>query len=680
MTIEKVKRTWFLVDRGELDDFIRALARSKTTHVVDLKEELDPDADDLPGAPFETPPLAADADEARRRVSHLEHVLDLLDAFAPPKRALYENFVSLPDEMTPQEFERHVADVHVDDLYQTAVRLEREHLAAQETAHERRVRIEQLRPWRNAAAPPASLRYCSADLGTVSASALPGLREDARRCDALALEHLGSEGPRALVAAVWLKDGDADAAALLRGRGFSSLGLEPGAGSVAPLVDKLESERRQAEQRAAERAGAIRELAKGRRSVLAALAHWQAEVERRAASGSGLASRRIVVLSGYVRAREMERLQELLAKRFPDVGLVADDPQPDEKVPVSLGGPKLFAPAQFLTAMFGLPGYFEFDPSPFIFFVFLVFFGFCFGDVVYGLMLLGLGAWLARKSGRNSSLVKFFTLLAWCGASAALFGLLTGSWASDLLSPKYLGTGPVASALVRLRQAPALFDLMDRPLIGLGLALAVGILTQFFGIILLMFRESRKGNYVAALCDGGLWLVFLPGLMVLLGSLATDWPAVVRYVALAMVLASGLGLVLTQGRHEESFLAKAVTGVVSLYGILGTYGTTSFLSDTLSYSRLLALGLATVVIGMAFNYIAGLMGRLPWVGVLIFVLAVILGHCFNFLVSILSGFVHSVRLIFVEMFSRFYEGGAPPFAPLGAPRTVRVVDDRAGRR
>jgi V/A-type H+-transporting ATPase subunit I len=177
------------------------------------------------------------------------------------------------------------------------------------------------------------------------------------------------------------------------------------------------------------------------------------------------------------------------------------------------------------------------------------------------------------------------------------------------------------------------------------------------------------------LCDGGLWLLFLPGLMLLLAGAAADLGAGARNVALGMVGVSGLGLVLTQGRNEESFLAKAVTGVVSLYGILGSYGTTQFLSDTLSYSRLLALGLATVVIGMAFNYIAALLSAIPLAGVVLFVVALVFGHTFNFGVSFLSGFVHSVRLIFVEMFSRFYEGGARPFAPLGVPRAVRIIDE-----
>ena len=104
--------------------------------------------------------------------------------------------------------------------------------------------------------------------------------------------------------------------------------------------------------------------------------------------------------------------------------------------------------------------------------------------------------------------------------------------------------------------------------------------------------------------------------------------------------------------------------------------TRSFIGDTLSYSRLLALGLTTTIVGMSFNIIAGLVTSVPVLGVVLFVLIAAFGHVFNFFISILGGFVHSARLIFVEFFTKFYEGGATPFAPLGAPRTVRVIDDK----
>ncbi|MDP6438792.1 MAG: V-type ATP synthase subunit I, partial [Candidatus Brocadiia bacterium] len=124
----------------------------------------------------------------------------------------------------------------------------------------------------------------------------------------------------------------------------------------------------------------------------------------------------------------------------------------------------------------------------------------------------------------------------------------------------------------------------------------------------------------------------------------------------------------------------AATGLVSLYGIAGTYGCVSFVGDMLSYSRLLALGLTTGIVGMAFNVIGGLFRSAPpWVGIPLFIVVVVGGHLFNFTVSILGAFVHPARLIFLEFFSRFYEGGGLRFSPLSLD-TERLLVETGSER
>jgi hypothetical protein len=700
MAIEPVKRTWFLVDRDQLGAFVGALARTRSTHVDEL------DAADAAGETLELIQLAAETSDAAAnaddRATKLARVLDVIDAFVPPKRAFHENFVNLPAEMRRDEFARAVESVDVEPLHDEATALQRDHARATRQADERRARIAELESWTGAPLPPAGLRRCGADLGTVPVNAADDLQADADARADLACDVVATRKDVALVAAAWLaaplatRQGgpEADAAPpsseepapreLLERHGFASLELEPTAADAAPdaartvgdVVDRLRRELADAETERAgigERAGA---LAERRRAVLAALAYWQAEVDRHRASARGVASNRIAVLTGYVRVRDLDTVETLIARDFPSVGLVTADPTGDEDVPVSLGGSPFFAPGQFLTSMFGLPDYFGFDPSPYIFFVFVLFFGFCFGDVFYGAMLLGLCAWLSGKVKREPGLRKMLHLFAWCGGSAMFFGVLTGSWLSDLFSEEYLGTGPVASALSTMRNELAALDLMSKPMIGLCVAIGIGVITQFYGIALRTYREARKRDYVAAVCDGGLWLVYLPSLLLLGAGLGGLLPGIVTRIAIVTAVASAVGLVLTQGRHEEGVIGKAATGVVSLYGILGSYGTTSFLSDTLSYSRLLALGLSTAVVGMVANFLGNLLGSmLPvWLGVVVFVLIAVVGHLFNFALSMLGGFVHSVRLVFLEFFSRFYEGGARPFAPLGEPQTVRVID------
>jgi len=129
-------------------------------------------------------------------------------------------------------------------------------------------------------------------------------------------------------------------------------------------------------------------------------------------------------------------------------------------------------------------------------------------------------------------------------------------------------------------------------------------------------------------------------------------------IALYAVLVGVALLVLTQGRKEKNIALKILKGVSSLYGLVG------YFSDTLSYSRLLALGLATGIIAMVINLIAGLaINMIPYFGWVVAIIILIGGHTFNLVINVLGAFIHSSRLQFVEFFSKFMEGGGVRFKP-----------------
>jgi len=162
-----------------------------------------------------------------------------------------------------------------------------------------------------------------------------------------------------------------------------------------------------------------------------------------------------------------------------------------------------------------------------------------------------------------------------------------------------------------------------------------------------------------------LWLITLPGFLILTSTLFLKMPAYVITIGKYMTIVGAVGLISTQGRNEKGIAGKIFTGIVSLYGIVGTYGCTSFISDVLSYTRILALSLTTTIVGMAFNIVALLFKTGTIIGTILFIIALVTGHMFNFFMSILSAFIHPARLIFLEFFGRFYEGGAPKFQPYG---------------
>ena len=133
-------------------------------------------------------------------------------------------------------------------------------------------------------------------------------------------------------------------------------------------------------------------------------------------------------------------------------------------------------------------------------------------------------------------------------------------------------------------------------------------------------------------------------------------PAAVNLLAKVLTIVGALGLLLFSARDKKNPGLRIALGAYELYGV------TSWLSDVLSYSRLLALGLATGVIAQVINQIGSMGGR-SVVGVIMFILVFLVGHTLSLAINLLGAYVHTNRLQYVEFFGKFYEGGGSPFTP-----------------
>jgi V/A-type H+-transporting ATPase subunit I len=142
--------------------------------------------------------------------------------------------------------------------------------------------------------------------------------------------------------------------------------------------------------------------------------------------------------------------------------------------------------------------------------------------------------------------------------------------------------------------------------------------------------------------------VLLPSLVLFLGKQGSIWGII--------TLVGAVGIILFSSPSRNPFV-RFFGGLYSLYDI------SRYLADVLSYSRLLALGLATTVIAMVVNNLSQTALGIPWVGWLFAALIFVGGHLFNLGISLLGGFVHSMRLQFVEFFSKFFKSGGSPFKP-----------------
>ena len=127
-------------------------------------------------------------------------------------------------------------------------------------------------------------------------------------------------------------------------------------------------------------------------------------------------------------------------------------------------------------------------------------------------------------------------------------------------------------------------------------------------------------------------------------------------LAKGMAIVGALGILVMSARDKKNPLLRLALGAYDLYNITG------WVSDVLSYSRLLALGLATGVIASVINQMGSMVGNNVF-GVIVFILVFCFGHLFNLAINLLGAYVHTCRLQYVEFFGKFYEGGGKAFRP-----------------
>jgi V/A-type H+-transporting ATPase subunit I len=191
---------------------------------------------------------------------------------------------------------------------------------------------------------------------------------------------------------------------------------------------------------------------------------------------------------------------------------------------------------------------------------------------------------------------------------------------------------------------PALFSPLDDALAVLIGSLCLGLIQIFTGMGISMYKQFKRGEVMAALCNEGAWfLVFI-----LIGVAALTGQVKACIIAIVVVL------VLTQGYGKKGILGKLMGIGGSLYNNL-----TGYFSDILSYSRLMALMLAGAVIAQVFNTLGAITGN-----VVFFFLISIIGNALNFALNLLGCYVHDLRLQCLEFFGRFYEDGGKPFEPI----------------
>jgi len=397
-------------------------------------------------------------------------------------------------------------------------------------------------------------------------------------------------------------------------------------------------------------------------------------------------SRYTFLLEGWVRKEDVHLLKTTLA-HFSHIEVIIRKPDKNEhtQIPVALSNSRIFKPFELVTELYGLPRYVEIDPTPFLAPFFALFLALCLTDGGYGILLALLAYLIPKKTQVGEGGKKLFSLLFISGLVTTVVGTVTGG----IFGIELQQLPPFLAPLKKL----ALFNPMKEPMTFLVIALGIGIIHLLTGIILEMRDKLRRGDVVAAFLDEFSWVVLVIGLLLAAIPLGKNflsgkgggiplslspaqimalWEKSPFYSKIGSFMASGgvVVLFLFSGRKSRRIGMRLAKGAYEVYGIIQIF------ADVLSYSRLLALGLATSVIATVVNTIAGMAGGIPVLGPVAVVIILILGHLGNLLINCLSGFIHTARLQFVEFFTKFYEGGGKRFEPLRRGGRYTIISSR----
>ena len=171
------------------------------------------------------------------------------------------------------------------------------------------------------------------------------------------------------------------------------------------------------------------------------------------------------------------------------------------------------------------------------------------------------------------------------------------------------------------------------------------------------YQLWTAGKRWDAFCDTAPIYLLVLGAAPVGAGMLTEVPAILNTIGMYVMLVGVILIILTASRTSKNIFARLGGGLYGLYNAASGY-----LSDVLSYSRLLALGLATGVIGQVVNLL-GTIPENPIVkGILLFFVFIV-GHTLNMAINMLGAYVHTNRLQYVELFSKFYEGGGRAFKP-----------------
>ena len=362
-------------------------------------------------------------------------------------------------------------------------------------------------------------------------------------------------------------------------------------------------------------------------------------------AASKLADDKIMMLEGWVPTEIEKDTISWLSER--EIYFEATEPEKNvDNPPIKLKNRRFARLFEMIGNMYSIPTYWELDMTPFFAPFFVMFFGFCMGDLGYGALIciITLALILSRKLKGMSDILWLGFFL---GFGTVIMGTISGTFFGvPLLEVEGI---PIVDKLKGIMFQP------DGIYSAFYVSLIIGVFQILFGMCLKIINQIKLFGFGAAVSTIG-WVILLLGGIV---TFLIDGIGIPFYACLGV----GAVLIYLLNGPLNSFVAP-LKNIGS--GLWDTYNmATGLLGDVLSYIRLFALGLSGSILGLVFNDLAmNMKPDIPVLGTIVMLLILVFGHTMNIALSALSAFVHPMRLTFVEFYKNSgFVGGAKQYEP-----------------
>jgi len=508
--------------------------------------------------------------------------------------------------------------------------------------------MAKLEPWKSmsgAIEDMAGLEQASCLVGLIPSQHVAAITAELAEMGA-AIEIVGAAASVKACVIACMSELASDVQKKLRSVDFEAVSFEGISGSIADNIAQTQEQIQQINSDLAAAKTKAVELAKDKIKLQILFDHRQNLLGREMTKSVVPATDNVLFIEGWAKEKDYKKLEKIVGK-FGASSVSKIDIAEGEEPPVEIDNGKATQPFEVITRLYGMPNPADADPTVFLAPFFALFFGICLTDAAYGIVMILFFAWLLRKIKGDK---RFMWMMIACSITTVVAGALTGGWCGDAIQKFVPG-------LNGFRESLMWFDPMEKPMHFFTISLALGYLQIIFGIGVGFWNKFRRGDLAGAMFDHGTWFVWLNCLALFSLSKAGVLPEGLGSVFAIAAAVPAIGIILFSEREG------GWGGRIGM-GIYNVFSTVFYVGDILSYIRLMALGMVTGGFGMAINQIVVQVKEVEYIGWLLAAVIFVGGHVFNIANSALGSFVHSMRLQFVEFFTKFIIGGGKEFEPL----------------